>query len=190
MNRNCLSKITISSLALFLALLTFGCQTDQSVSKSFQQEDEMQENESQAASGNTTVSIDNITNTTWQWTELTEKDPAAQSVVPDPENYTLTFKDDGSFSFKADCNSGSGTYAVDGKQIGFGPMMSTLAMCPSELLHDTFLSLLGEIDTFGMADDKLVLTLKKDGGEMRFANGGPVEKPQTPTEELKSRHQK
>ena len=69
----------------------------------------MQENESQAASGITSVSIDEITNITWQWAELTENDPAAQSLVPDPENYTLTFWDDGSFSFKADCNSGSGS---------------------------------------------------------------------------------
>ena len=74
-------------------------------------------------------------------------------------------------------------YTVEGNQIGFGPMMSTMAMCPPESLHDTFLALLGEIDTFGMADDKLVFILKENAGEMRFANGGQAEKPQTPTEE-------
>ena len=36
-----------------------------------------------------------LTGKTWQWTASTTKVPASQSVVPDPENYTIEFKSDG-----------------------------------------------------------------------------------------------
>jgi hypothetical protein len=51
------------------------------------------------------------------------------------------------------------------------------ALCPSESLHDQFLKLFGEVDTFGMWDGKLVFVLKDGAGEMRFQNGGVAEKP-------------
>ncbi len=176
MNRNRFIKIAVTTLALILTLVAFGCQSDPATpTDPPKQEDEMQETESQPQDEIITVPIDEITQLTWMWSELTENEPAAQSVVPDSENYTLTFWDDGTFSFKADCNSGSGGYTIAGNKIEFGPMMSTMAMCAPESLHDPYLSLLGEIDTFGLAGDKLVFTLKADAGEMRFVNGGPAE---------------
>ena len=48
-------------------------------------------------------SADEITGIQWQWAQLTETEPAAQSVVPDPENYVLVLNADGSASLKADC---------------------------------------------------------------------------------------
>ena len=184
MNRNRLTRITITTLALILSLVTFGCQGDQTApTDPPKQEDEEQETESQTEDQIRTVPMGEITNITWMWSELTENEPAAQSVVPDPENYTLTFWDDGTFSFKSDCNNGSGSYKVEGHKIEFGPMASNMAMCAPESLHDPFLSLLGEIDTFGLAGDKLAFTLKEDAGEMRFVHGGPAEKPAAPTEE-------
>ena len=118
------------------------------------------------------VPVEEIQDITWEWAELIENNPAAQSVVPDPENYTLTFFADGTVAMKVDCNSGNGSYTVDGNEIEFGLMALTMAMCPPESLHDQFLQLLGEVDTFGMRDDKLVFTLKDEAGEMRFQNGG------------------
>jgi heat shock protein HslJ len=126
------------------------------------------------------VTVDKIINITWQWFELTENNSAAQSVVPDPGNYTLVFWDDGTFGFKADCNSGSGSYTVEGNRIEFGPMMTTLAMCPPESLYDQYLARLGDVEGFGMTAGKLVLSLKEDAGEMYFANGGLAEKPMEP----------
>ena len=131
------------------------------------------------------VPVTEITNITWQWTELIENQPAAQSLVPDPENYTLTFFEDGTFGILADCNSGNGSYTVSGNTIEFGPMALTLAMCPPESLHDQFMRLLGQVDTFGMLDGMLVFTLQDGAGEMRFQNGGMAEKPEAPPEEVR-----
>ncbi len=172
----------IPALLIVFSILAFGCQSESS--------DESAPTDSPAeekpAEGEKTepqpVDISEITHINWQWAEFTENNPAAQSVVADPENYTLTFWDDGTFSFKADCNNGGGSYTVEGNKIEFGPMMSTMAMCPPESLHDQYLALLGEIDTFGMTGDKLAFTLKEDAGEMRFNNGSPAEKPETPPE--------
>ena len=36
-----------------------------------------------------------ITGIQWQWAQLTETEPAAPSVVPDPENYLLVLTADG-----------------------------------------------------------------------------------------------
>ena len=133
MNRNRFTKIAITTLVLILTQMIFGCQADQATpTDPPEQETEMQETESQKPNEIKSVSIGEITNITWQWAELIEQNPAAQSVVPDPENYTLTFWDDGTFGFKADCNSGNGSYTVESNQIEFGTMMTTLAMCPPE----------------------------------------------------------
>ena len=43
----------------------------------------------------TEVSVDQITDITWQWVGHTEVTPAFQGVVPDPENYTIVFSPDG-----------------------------------------------------------------------------------------------
>ena len=66
-----------------------------------------------ACSGSGSGSAAGLTGKTWQWTASTTKVPASQSVVPDPENYTLDFKSDGTFSAKVDCNQLSGTYTTD-----------------------------------------------------------------------------
>ncbi len=131
------------------------------------------------------VPVGEITNITWQWVELIVNQPASQPVVPDPENYTLTFFADGTLGIKADCNSGSGSYTVSGNQIEFGPMALTLAMCPPDSLVDQFIRLLGQVDTFGMLDGRLVFTLKDGAGEMRFQNGGIAEEPESPPEEVR-----
>ena len=131
------------------------------------------------------VPVSEITNITWQWVELIENNPAGQSVVADPENYTLTFLDDGSVSIKADCNTGNGRYTVDGNKLEFNPIMAlTMALCPPGSLHDQFLRLLGQVDTFGSLDGRLVLVLKDGAGEMRFQNGGTAEQSGAASEEI------
>jgi len=123
------------------------------------------------------ISVSEIINITWQWVELIEDNPAGQSVVADPENYTLSFFDDGSVRIKADCNAGNGRYTVDGNKLEFNPIMAlTMALCPPGSLHDQFLRLLGQVDMFGGRDGKLVFVLKDSASEMRFRNGGVSEK--------------
>lgn len=126
------------------------------------------------------VSAESIVDTTWQWIQLIETEPAAQSVVPDPENYTLVFRPDGLYEVKADCNLGSGAYTVDGSSLTLGVMAMTMAECGPESLYDQYVGSLGNVASFGMEGGRLVLNLKDEAGRMVFANGGPAEPVPTP----------
>ena len=107
-----------------------------------------------------------VANITWQWVELIEQSaPASQSVVPDPENYTITFKDDGTVAIKADCNQVSGKYTWgQDLKIELGP--STRAACGPQSLDQQYLELLSQVVTGGLDGDKLYL--ETAGGEKRM----------------------
>src|SRR5688500_1289343 len=82
-----------------------------------------------------------LTGKVWQWTASTTTVPASQSVVPDPENYTIEFKADGSFAAKADCNQVSGTYTTAGNNaLAIVPGPTTLAMCPEGSLDSLYVA--------------------------------------------------
>ena len=57
---------------------------------------------------------DSITDIIWQWESVTDRPSGETITVSDPENYTLAFKDDGTFSGQADCNQISGSYTQEG----------------------------------------------------------------------------
>jgi heat shock protein HslJ/uncharacterized protein YraI len=105
---------------------------------------------------------------TWQWISLVETMPAAQSVVPDPENYTLTFNEDGTASIKADCNVAMGSYELSGDQLTISLGPTTLAECGAESSYNQFLSLLEQAAGVGMAYGNLVITLADEAGQMAF----------------------
>ena len=115
---------------------------------------------------------DSITDKEWQW-ELVKDQPAGETTtVSDPENYTLVFRDDGTFSGKADCNEISGTYTQEG---GFfltlGP--STMAFCGEESLDQLYLDLLNNVVAGGPAgDDRFALEWAAGEKRMEFINGG------------------
>ena len=52
-----------------------------------------------------------ITNIVWQWTSVTNKPTGETTTVADPQNYTITFRADGTLNGKADCNTFTGTYS-------------------------------------------------------------------------------
>ena len=123
-----------------------------------------------------------ITGIQWQWAELTETEPASQSVVPDPENYVLVLNDDGSANIQADCNQVQWTYMLDGTSLTFNTLgPSTLAFCGDDSLDQLFLSKMGLGGTVSVEDERLVLELNENAGRMVFDNGGPA---QTAPEEL------
>jgi heat shock protein HslJ len=128
-------------------------------------------------------SADEITGIQWQWAQMTETEPAAQSVVPDPENYVLVLNADGSVNLKADCNMVQWTYTLEGDALTFNTMgPSTLAFCGEDSLDTKFLEMLGKGGTVSLEDGRLVLTLNENAGSMVFDNGGPVEAPPTTPE--------
>jgi heat shock protein HslJ len=121
-------------------------------------------------------SPEEITGIQWQWAELTETEPASQSVVPNPENYVLVLNADGSASLKADCNMVAWTYTLEGTSLTFNTLgPSTLAFCGEESLDQQYLGLLGKGGTVSLENDRLVLELNDNAGRMVFNNGGPAE---------------
>ncbi|WP_135611581.1 META domain-containing protein [Methanococcoides sp. AM1] len=121
------------------------------------------------------ISTDEIIGIQWQWSGLTETLPASQSVVPDPENYTLAFKSDGTYSIKADCNIGSGGYTLEGNELTLAPGPITLAYCGPDSLDTQYLSLLSNVTTVSMENDQLVLGVGENGDRMLFVKGEVVE---------------
>lgn len=106
-----------------------------------------------------------LTGYAWKWTGSTTTSPASQSVVPDPQNYTITFNTNQSFSGKADCNQIAGTWTStegNGITITVGP--STMAACGPDSLGDEFIAGLSKASAYVLSQDKtLTLTLSQEG---------------------------
>ena len=109
-----------------------------------------------------------LLNTTWQWTSMTESMPASQSVVPNPENYTIEFKRDGTFNAKVDCNQVSGSYELDGDRLTLRLGPSTMAECGPDSLYNLYISNLAVVDGYEIDNDMLILKFGAGLGEMRF----------------------
>ena len=110
----------------------------------------------------------------WQWTDLAEAQPPAQSVIPNPENYTLTFLSNNELSIKADCNMVRATYIANGDRLAIQLGPSTMAFCGEQSNDQVFLDLLTRVTNFAVVDGSLKLTTT-DANIMGFANGGPAE---------------
>ena len=112
-----------------------------------------------------------ITDTDWQWSEMVETEPASQSLVPNPENYTLLLSADGSLSIKADCNMVGGSYTLDGSALTIELGPSTMAFCGEESLDALFLGFLSNVESYEIKNGQLVLELKDGAGRMTFNQG-------------------
>jgi len=140
-------------VALTIALVTAACSAGSSPS---------------ASAGSSPAAAATGIEGTWQWTASTEAQPPSQAAVPDPENYTITFAADGTFSGKADCNNIAGTYTVDGSNLTITVGPSTLAQCPEGSAGDIYVAYLGQIATYEVSDTELKTTFADDAGTMTF----------------------
>ena len=106
-----------------------------------------------------------LTNTTWKWSASTTTQPASQSVVPNPDDYTIIFNPNQSFQAKADCNQVSGTWTSttgNGLDLTLGP--STLAACGADSLAPMFVADLDKVTAYVLdTSGGLVLTLGTEG---------------------------
>ena len=114
------------------------------------------------------ISQTDLVGVTWQWVGLRETMPAAQSLIADAENYTLTFNEDGTVSIKADCNVAMGSYQLSGDELTISMGPTTLAECGPESSYSQFLTLLEQAAGVGMGYGNLVITLADEAGEMFF----------------------
>ncbi len=127
-------------------------------------------------------SVADIQDIVWQWTDLVETQPAAQSVVPNPENYTIVFASDGTAQIQADCNAVMGSYTVEGDQLTIQLGPSTMAFCGDESLDQQYLGLLITVGSFALEDGWLKLSLIEGAGTMGFTNDGMAETAQAGAE--------
>ena len=102
----------------------------------------------------------------WQWTGFAS--PAGQYDVESPGDYLLIFRADGTVEIKADCNSASGTYAMDSFKMSILPGQAALAGCPTGSRGEEFLRYLESIVVYLYQPGELFLNLAGDGGTMRF----------------------
>jgi len=115
-----------------------------------------------------------ITGTVWQWTAMQETVPASQSVVPDPQNYTITFNTDGTAAIKADCNNVTANYTMSGSNLTITLGASTLMACGDTSQDTVYLASLSKVSSYALANGDLQLKFANDGGKMDFKNGGPA----------------
>jgi heat shock protein HslJ len=108
----------------------------------------------------------------WELVEI-QQDAGEPTAVVDPTRYTVQFLPDGLLAIRADCNSGSADYRLEGSRIELGPVATTLALCPPESLSDAFLQTLDDVTSYAIevsgASD--ALKLSADGGHLRFQPG-------------------
>lgn len=113
-----------------------------------------------------------VTNIVWQWSSVTNRPTGETTAVPNPQAYTVTFRDDGTLTGQADCNTFTGTYSTDG---GFfiTSTPDVMAACGGDSLDIQYFELLDAVVTGG-PDGAGGLALETAGGEQRmmFVNGG------------------
>ncbi|HII02036.1 TPA: META domain-containing protein [Methanosarcinaceae archaeon] len=137
-----------------------------------QEESDQEESNQEGAEATLAEEISNIE---WQWIELQEPGLAGKTEVSNPEDYTIVFSRHGTYSIKADCNRGGGSYMLEGNSLTLGAGPMTLAECGPGSLYDQYVTLLSEVISVEMENGQLVLYSGGEDSMMIFTNGGVVE---------------
>jgi heat shock protein HslJ len=87
--------------------------------------------------------------------------------VPNPRDYTLAFAAEGQMTIRADCNSGTGSYTADGKNISIKVLEMTKAACSANSLSEPFLLTLAQATTYQQTSGSLTLNVPPSG-DLRF----------------------
>jgi heat shock protein HslJ len=109
---------------------------------------------------------------TWQWLRSDYADGTAVE-SSDPSVYTVAFQADGRMSIRADCNTGSASYSIDGNQLSITPGPMTLAACGPDSQDTIFLGDLMSAVGYSFYDQQLMLSLDGDRGSMAFSASEP-----------------
>nr|WP_321498295.1 META domain-containing protein [uncultured Methanolobus sp.] len=145
---------------IILSIITFSISVSACVDKDTGEENEI---------ANTEVSIESISNVTWEWTGTIEEDAKTPLVVPDPKRYTIKFMEDGTYYILADCNSGSGTFVLENDQLTLNPGPMTLMACGEDSIDNKYLAYLGNVDSVVLEGEQLKLYLKDSDDRMLFS---------------------
>ncbi len=102
----------------------------------------------------------------WNWVHTLYGN--STTVTPKTPRFTLTFKSDKTFSATTDCNSVGGEYSLNGNEISFSHMISTMMYCDGSQ-EQNFVTMLNQVQTYMFTSKgELVLNLKLDSGSVIF----------------------
>ena len=116
-----------------------------------------------------------IINKEFHWVSFIEPDFISQSIIPDPENYTLIFHEDGTITYKAACNTGGGSYSTLQQSITIEIDQSEIQECSDGSLENFYIGLLNAIQTYNLYRDELSFAMEDFVGGMGFKNMGSVD---------------
>lgn len=113
-------------------------------------------------------SAEGLGGTSWQLVKIMSMDDTTHT-PEDPTVYTLSFGADGTMSVLADCNRGTGSWtATPEKQLEFGAIAATQAMCPPGSLHDTYMAQFPWVRSYVIENGHLFLATMADGSIIEF----------------------
>lgn len=111
---------------------------------------------------------ESLEGTSWQWKETLYNNDEVVTPVR-PEEFILTFMEDGRFSAETDCNTRMGSYAVTESSLEFGEAMASTKMACEESQEEEFAAMLVEtVNYLVTGEGELALMLKFDSGSMMF----------------------
>ena len=100
------------------------------------------------------------------WKAQSLETSAGVTAIARPENYTVEFRDRGQLAVKADCNTCSGSYTLNGASLQIGPLACTRAFCGAASNDTAFLDILTNARTYGVLGAELTIDSSK--GVARF----------------------
>jgi heat shock protein HslJ len=114
-----------------------------------------------------------LTGTEWKLTQLNG------AAITSADGFRMTLGDDGKISGRGDCNRYNGTFTqkAGGSRTNGGltvsqNLVSTRMMCPNQALETEFLKMLGQIDSWSIDGQRLMLI--REGNVLAIFDPAPV----------------
>lgn len=111
-----------------------------------------------------------LAGTKWRLVHFQSSDDSIGTIIPpNVGNYTLEFMPDGKLAMQLDCNRGTATWqeadrTATGATLTISPGAMTRAMCQPGAIDTRLARDLGFVVSYTMADGKMHMALKMDGG--------------------------
>lgn len=103
---------------------------------------------------------------TWKWVRAEYSDGSV--VSPKKDSFSITLKEDGTFSASTDCNGLGGKYSADSASLSFKDSISTLMYC-EDSQESEFLKIIENTESYEFTSKgELVLNLKSETGVVYF----------------------
>ena len=83
---------------------------------------------------------------------------SALVTVPNPDQFTVRFETNGTLSVRADCNTCTGGYVLNGSTVSIGNLACTLVACPTPGVDTLFTSGLQNAKTVTVNNNNLIMT--------------------------------